>query len=221
MTRWIRSFDFPDVGWLQLSVNDPDGAELAAREIAQRPGDRARQYAEAVYPELKVIWENMRKREAAPVVLYVPLVPQGAPPLVPASAYVEGALCAPAERTVEAVLDQVRRPQPYRHGRPEITVLELPAGPACRLHELMLEDKGDDGRRFVIEHVDYFFLPPVFPEVLFKLSVNWASPAVGPEMVDIADAMAATLRISPEQEGGGARAQGEQDLLAEGAREPR
>ncbi|RKN45553.1 hypothetical protein [Streptomyces hoynatensis] len=198
MTRWIRSFDLPGTGWLQLAVNDPDGAERAAREIAERDGEGMPEYAEAVYPELKAIRENMGERDAAPVAVYVPPVPPATRPLIPVSAYVEGRRWSPAERSMETVLAEVGRPQPYRFGEPGITVVELPAGPACRLHEVVLHDRGDDGRRFMTEHLDHFVLPPECPEGIFMFSVTWSSLAIGADMAATADAMAASLRITRE-----------------------
>ncbi|MDT0306913.1 hypothetical protein RM780_08040 [Streptomyces sp. DSM 44917] len=54
---------------------------------------------------------------------------------------------------------------------------------------------GDDGRRFMIERLDHFFLPPECPEVMFKLSVTWSSLAIGPGMTGMADVMAASFRV--------------------------
>jgi hypothetical protein len=202
VTRWVRRFDYPEQGWLQLVVNSPDGPERAAREVADREGEGMREYADAVYPELKALWEGMREQQAAPVAVYVPPVPLNARPLVPITAYVQGLWQPPEERGLEAIAEQLSQPQPYRLGQAQVSVVKLPAGPACRLHEAVLHDAGDagdDGRRLVIEHIDYYLLPPECPEGVFKLSVNWSSLVIGAEMVATADVMAASLTVRREQ----------------------
>ncbi|MDT0345345.1 hypothetical protein [Streptomyces litchfieldiae] len=196
MTQWFSQFDYPGLGgWLDLPTHALDGAERAAQEVADREGERMHEYAEAVYPELKVIWEGMRERRAAPVVVYVPPVPLSTRPLVPVSAYVQARKCLPEERTVEAITELVSSLQPDRFGEAEITAVTLPAGPACRVQEVLMNDAGDDERRFMIEHIDYYVLPPECPEGMFKFSVTWSSFALGPDMTDTTDVMAASLRI--------------------------
>lgn len=180
---------------MELAMYDPEGAERAAKEVADREGEGMEEYAEAVYPELKEIWDGMRERRAAPVVVYVPPVPLSTRPLVPVSVYVQARKCPPEERTVEALTELVSAPQPEGFGEPDITAVELPAGPACRVHEVLRNELGDDERRFLIEHIDYFVLPPECPEGMFNLSVTWSSLAIGPQMTDMADVMAASLRI--------------------------
>lgn len=194
VTEWISRFDYPRTGWLQLIINSPEGPERAAREIAGREGSGNQEYADAVYPELKVIWEGMRARQAAPVAVYVPHIPLSARPLVPVSAYVQGQKISSEERTLAAITELVSQPQDNRLGQPDIAVVELPVGSACRLHELLLHER-DDGRQFVIEHIDYYVIPPVCPEGVFKLSVTWYSPAVGPGMIETADEIAASLTV--------------------------
>lgn len=195
-TEWVSQLDYPAAaGWLELATRAPDGAERAAREIADREGKGMREYAEAVYPELKAIWEQMRERRAGPVVVYVPPVPLAVRPLVPVSVYVQAWKCPPEERSVEAITALVSPPTPDRFGEADVTAIRLPAGPACRLHEVLADEVGDDGRRFLIEHVDYFVLPPECPDAMCKLSVTWSSLAIGPEMTGAADVMAASLRI--------------------------
>ncbi|MDT0345945.1 hypothetical protein [Streptomyces litchfieldiae] len=193
MTEWICGFGYPADGWLPLEVDSPDGAERAAQRIAEREGDGNELYAEAVYPELKVIWEGMRARAAGPVAVWVPPVPLNARPLVPASIFAAREETSPEERTVAAVGETFRRPRPDRLGEADITEIELPLGPACRVHQLLLNQPGDDGRQFVIEAIDYFVLPPDYPEGLFQLSVSWSSPAIAPHMTETADRIATTL----------------------------
>lgn len=119
---------------------------------------------------------------------------------------------------MEWVLEKAGLPQPYRHGEAEITVVELPAGPACRLHEMMLDEEGDDGRQLMIEHIDYFILPSASPDVLVKLSVNWASTALGTDMVDVADAMAAAFHTTPEEDALATAGTAHDDRRSEGGR---
>ncbi|WP_062212172.1 hypothetical protein [Streptomyces sp. NBRC 109706] len=186
---------------MQIGSADPDGAETAAQRIADRGGAGASEYAEAVYPELKEIWAEMGEREAAPVLAYVPPVPISTRPLVPAVAYVQARRCTEEERTLDAVVDMASHPVPHRHGEPEITRLELPAGLACRVHEVLLSEADEDGRSFLSERVDHYVLPPQCPEGMFKLSVQWAGPTISVAMVEIADRMGVSLGVWAEGEG--------------------
>ncbi|MGP3971778.1 hypothetical protein [Streptomyces sp. 6N223] len=142
MRQWVSQFGCPAAGWLPLVVSSPDGAERAAREIAEWEGEGMREYAEEVYPELKTIWEEMRERRAAPVAVYVPPVPLDSHLRVPIIAYVQGRLVSPQERTMEAIVDLVSQPQPDQFRKPDITVVELPAGPACRMPRECLQVLG-------------------------------------------------------------------------------
>ncbi|MDT0341521.1 hypothetical protein [Streptomyces litchfieldiae] len=199
MTRWISQFDCPANDWLPMVMGTPDGAEHVARQVADREGEGVRDYAEAVYPELKVIWENMRERQAAPVAVCVPVIPRSARPLVPASAYVQGWRCTPEDRVMETLTDLVSQPKHHRLGKPDVSVVELPAGPTCRVQEVLLNDVGDDGRRFIIEQIDHFVLPPACQEGMFKFTIPWSDPTLGPGISHLADEMAFSLSICSDE----------------------
>ncbi|MGP4110663.1 hypothetical protein ACTWP5_07070 [Streptomyces sp. 4N509B] len=186
-------------------MNDPDGVERAARAIADWDGERMEEYADEVYPELRAIWEEMQDRRAAPVAVYVPPVPLDSRLRVPIIAYVQGRRTAPHERTMEAVVAMASESRPDSFRPPDIALVELPAGPACRLQEVVVHDEEDRGRRSLSEHIDYYVLPPHCPEGIFKFSVTWSSPAITARAMVTADEMAASLsvRVDEATEGNG------------------
>lgn len=197
-TRWLASFEHPEEFWHSVEMAEEDAAEQVAQAVADRGGQYSQDYAEAVYPELKAIWEGALEREASPVAVYVPPEPLNARPLVPVTAFCAPVPTPPAGSTVETMAQLAAQPQPYRYRDPLVSVVELPAGPACRVHELVLNDPGDDGRRMMIEYVSYYVVPPGYDRGFVELTVTWPSPVLGAEMVETADDIANTLAISPQ-----------------------
>lgn len=145
MTEWVPTFDYPAEDWLLVDVTSPDGAERAAQQIVDRGGRQNKRYAKAMYPELKSSWQEMREEVAEPVLLYAPQVRRNAQPLSPASVHAAWRV-SDFERTMEALVENMQNPPSgsalTRSREPEITTVQLPAGPACRVHEAFLSDTG-------------------------------------------------------------------------------
>ncbi|GAA3855906.1 hypothetical protein [Streptomyces sedi] len=197
-TRWVASFEHPEEFWHPLEMAEDDAAERVAQAVADRGGEYSQDYAEAVYPELRAIWEGARAREASPVAVYVPPEPLQSRPLVPVTAFCAPVPTPPEVRTVEAMARLAAQPQPYRFRDPLVSVVELPAGPTCRVHELILEEPAEDGRRSMIEYVSYYVVPPGYDRGFVELTVTWPSPTLGETMAETADDIAQTLTISPQ-----------------------
>ncbi|WP_326594535.1 hypothetical protein [Streptomyces sp. NBC_01803] len=200
MTEWVPTFDYPAEEWLLVDVNVPDGAERAAQQVADRGGRQNKRYAKAVYPELKDAWQDLREEGAEPVVVYVPQVRRNTEPLSPAS--VHAVPCAPDfERSMEAIAEYARLPLPdpaLTYARePQTTVVELPAGPACRVHRALLADTGYRGEQLATEHVQHYVLSDAYPEAVILLSATWISGTAGEGMTELADRIAATLTLKP------------------------
>ncbi|MDT0269537.1 hypothetical protein RM844_24960 [Streptomyces sp. DSM 44915] len=192
---WVASFEYPDDCWYALDMTAEDAAERVAQAVADRGGPRDQEYAEAVYPELTAIRESAAAREASPVVVFVPPEPLPTRPLVPVTVFC-APVASPADGVgVEGLAELARQPRPYRYRDPLVSLVELPAGPACRVHELVLDDPGEDGRRGLVEYVSYYVAPPGYPRGLIELTVTWPSPTLGAALVETADEIALTLAL--------------------------
>ncbi|WP_165984757.1 hypothetical protein [Streptomyces sp. YIM 98790] len=201
MHRYTGGFPFEEPEWVQLVVSDPEGAERAAQQIADRGGEEDPQYAEAVYPELRTVQERAAERGAAPVAVYVPDVRPAAPPLVPATAFMMLQEPPEAGRTLDALSALAREPRGYRLQEPEVRTVELPLGPACRVRELAYDGETADGREVLVEYLTHHVLSPVFPEGVVEFTVSWTPLALGPAMLETADEMAAGLTLSAGRDG--------------------
>ncbi|MCE7083164.1 hypothetical protein [Streptomyces sp. ST2-7A] len=192
-SEWEGGFDLPDDTWVLLSVRDDEAPARAAREVAEREGESASLYAEALLPELESLHAAGRRQGAAPFAAWVPEVPRQADPLIPLVAYMVRQESPEAGRTVEAVAAVCRESHPARLGEVEIREVDLPLGPACRVREINLAAETDDGRYTVAEHVTFYVLAEPWPEGILQFSVTWTIPGLGDAFAEEADAMAHTL----------------------------
>lgn len=193
--QWIAGFDYPSYGWKQLDVWAKEGAERAAQEIADRGGELNMAYAKALCPEFKLIRQGAMARNATPVVVFVPELPLQSRPLIPVTAFVAPWNFPEQGCTLEAVIAMAREPQPYRVREPVVSEIRLPVGLSVRVHEVVVEETGDDERRVVTEYISYYVIPPGYLDGIVEMTVTWTSPGIGPEMVQTADEMATTLRV--------------------------
>ncbi len=200
--QWVAAFQHPEEFWIQLDMQAVDVAEQAAQAVADRGGELIQDYAEAVYDELKVIRDSALERQASPVAVFVPEEPLGVRPLVPVTAYV-APVPMPAEQcSIDALAAMAAEPQSYRYRDPFISTVELPAGPALRVHELVLDVRGEDDRRAMTEYVSHYVLPPGYDKGFVELTVTWSSPVHGQAMEETADDIAGTLTIHPNESPG-------------------
>jgi hypothetical protein len=194
-TVYVAGFDYPEAEWIQLDMASEDAAERAAQQIADRGGTLDQVYAEAAYPELKAITEGALERNASPVAVFVPFEPGESRPMVPMSAFVTSYEASPAERNLDFLAAFARQPRPFRFREPHVETVDLPAGPAVRVHELVVNEKGDDDRQVMMEYVTHYVASPTYPDGVVEMTVTWSSPTIGPIMAEVADDMAATLTV--------------------------
>jgi hypothetical protein len=186
-------------------VNLPDGAEQVARQVADRGGRLNKRYAKDLYRKLTEAWEAAKEAQIEPVVVYVPHVRRRTPTVSPAQVNAQR-YTSDYERTVEATLAKLREPLDHpgtsSAQEPEITAVDLPAGPACRVHE-MLVAHSEFGDQALTEYVDHYVLPEVYSQDMLLLRGFWVKDSV-PGMVELADRIAHTLtfeqRVSGEEE---------------------
>ncbi|RKN42950.1 hypothetical protein [Streptomyces hoynatensis] len=199
MAEWVAGFDYPEGGFIELDMSAEDVAERAAQQIADRGGELDQAYAEEAYVELKAIRDRALERNASPVIVFAPAYPSELRPMLPITAFVAPWDAPPEQRTPEAIAELARQPQPYRFQEPDVKVVELPAGPACRVHELVLNDVPGDERQLVMEYVSYYVIPKSYPGGVVELTVSWSSPTFGNTMLETADEMAESLTLRPAE----------------------
>jgi hypothetical protein len=96
-------------------------------------------------------------------------------------------------RTVAAFRAEAERaPGPYFGGQ-VLTEVELPLGPALRVHRQEPTDPGADGGT-VVEGVAHYVLPRRHPTAL-ECRLLWTSLGLGAELVKVADELAQSLRL--------------------------
>jgi hypothetical protein len=199
MTEWALTFDYPaGEEWLALDAQQPDGAERIAQQVADRGGRQNKRYARAALPELRTNWREARTEGLEPYVVYVPQVRRAVSPLLAASAFAVRSVLENA-LTMEEVVEKTHEPTYAPEVAPtrerKVTVVDLPVGPACRLHDAPLP-----GRPPSSEFVQHYVLPKEFPQDFLMIDVTWVD-TVGPGMVELADQMAASLRYTPQGSG--------------------
>jgi hypothetical protein len=211
LTDWIPTFDYPaSEEWLLVDVYAPDGVERAVRQVADRGGRQNKRYAKALREHLTYCWGGASQLGVGPVVAYVPSVPSvpsNALPVTPVS--VNALREVPDEDpTLETVVRHAREAAPEAGADPtrrrEVTTVELPAGPACRIHDAPVPATGPDGRPRGMEVLYHLLLTQECPKEILVLDTTWVSGVV-PGRVELADRMAATLRFVPADSGQGPR----------------
>ncbi|MDT0345344.1 hypothetical protein [Streptomyces litchfieldiae] len=207
MTEWVPTFDYPAEDWLLLDVTVQDGAERAAQQVADRGGRQNKRYAKTLYPELKSAWQDRLVDGSEPAVVYVPPVRRNVEPLLPAS--IEARRTVPDfERTLAGAFEHASKPLDpplTRVGEPEISTVQLPAGPACRAYGGLLSDTGYRGEQMPIEYVRHYVFAQEYPEEILLFAATWIPGTIDPGVVELVDRMAATLRFVPRGSGEGPR----------------
>lgn len=91
----------------------------------------------------------------------------------------------------ESVAEIWRQQRPYVLRSPEISTVQLPAGPAGRLREVSHNGEGADD---LIEYVTHAIFSPELPGML-EVTLTWNSLAFGEEYSVLADQIARSLRV--------------------------
>jgi hypothetical protein len=156
---------------------------------------------------MKGTWQEMAEVRAEFAVVQVPNVRRTTSPFSPASVHARWVTFG-SRRTLNAVMKRVRAhrlddPNLLRIGEAEVTAVELPLGPACRVRQTLAAHRGWEP--VMVESVRYFVLERLRPKDLLVLDARWYAHAVGPGMEQLADQMAATLAFVPADSEGGPR----------------
>jgi hypothetical protein len=97
-------------------------------------------------------------------------------------------------------LDYYRRiygtPEGDTIGEIEVSEVDLPPGPAVRIHRHRAQEPDHLGQSIEREDVIYAVRPPQIPDAVV-LVVSWVELALGPALIKTADAVAKTLAIKP------------------------
>jgi hypothetical protein len=114
---------------------------------------------------------------------------------------VDGFSPAPGDPPVD--LQSFRRtngmPQKNTIGDIEITEVELPAGPALRIHERREQKIAHFGGHMIGESILYAVRPFGIPDAV-TLMVTWMEPQFQSMVTKMTDAMAQTLKIVPRED---------------------
>ncbi|MFJ4562182.1 hypothetical protein ACIP4U_00335 [Streptomyces caelestis] len=177
--------------WLVLDLRSED-PETWARTLAGQHlgGDVPEPWREAFATDL--LWyRGAAVRQGA--LCAAVLAPQDGP--VVASYTVRELNIPPESLTVAAFRAEAERADgPYFGGEQILTEVELPLGPALRVHRQEPTDPDADSGT-VVEGVAHYVLPRRYPTAL-EGRLLWTSLGLGAELVKVADELADSLRLA-------------------------
>ncbi|MFF8672064.1 hypothetical protein [Streptomyces sp. NPDC015242] len=176
--------------WLVLDLRSEE-PEVWARTLAGRHlGDGVpEQWYEAFAADLLWYWGAAVRQGALCAAV---LAPWNGPVV---ASHTVRELTVPAEsRTVGALRAEAgNAPGPYFGGGQVLTEVELPLGPALRVHRQEPTDpEAEDGT--IVEGIAHYVLPRRHPTVL-ECRLLWTSLGLGAELVKVADELAGSLRL--------------------------
>ncbi|MEU9633551.1 hypothetical protein AB0D80_04080 [Streptomyces tendae] len=188
-------------GWIDLTLRD--GTKAEAKALATEVVNRLNPLGLEI--EKSAVLDDMVER-AMDLNDDVPTL---------AAAYYSEAGEALANLTVDSYGDEgVARPGPeevvplllqWRNaevaGAPQITHLELPAGPAVRIQAMLRVKRMLGFGRKLAEFVKYAVFPPGM-ESLVVVTVIWEKIALTEQITELADEAVRTMRITPLPAGG-------------------
>ncbi|MGI5369632.1 hypothetical protein [Streptomyces iakyrus] len=176
--------------WLVLDLRSEEPEVWAHTLAAQHlGGDVPEQWREAFATDLLWYWGAAVRQGALCAAV---LAPQDGPVV---ASYTVRELTVPAEsRTVTAFRAEAESaPGPYFGDGQILTEVELPLGPALRVHRQEPTDPEADGGT-VVEGIAHYVLPRRYPTAL-ECRLLWTSLGLGAELVKVADELADSLRL--------------------------
>jgi hypothetical protein len=191
---WRFGFRVPD-GWVSVDLALPEherAAELAAAVqglVEAEPGYRAD--AERMTNAAVSIVADAVAHEAMVAAVGFELVSGAVAPMAVVAHRLPGEEPVDVDRLAASLGDA--------HGQDitgrEVTVVELPAGRAVRVHAIS-EGGAPGGQSPVVEGVDHFIPVPGSPDLLL-LSCTTPAVAIGDQLLPIFDTMASTVGFRP------------------------
>ncbi|MEU6079260.1 hypothetical protein [Streptomyces sp. NPDC047108] len=180
----------PD-NWIVLDLAAEQPGAWALEEARERLGASAEPaWLQAYADDLTVAADAARGRHALSAAVFAP----GGGPILAFLSLRE--LSVPEESwRVEALRAEAAASDGPYFQPPELTEVALPLGPALRVHRLEPSDPGSDAAG-VVEGVAHYVLPGEAPGTVLELLMTWSSPALGEVLATMADAVAASARLS-------------------------
>ncbi|MEV7077158.1 hypothetical protein AB0N88_01185 [Streptomyces sp. NPDC093516] len=176
--------------WLILDLVSEEPEAWARALAGQHLGDDVpEQWREAFATDLLWYWGAALRQGALCAAV---LAPREGPVV---ASYTVRELTVPAEsRTVAAFRAEAERaPGPHFGEGPALTEVELPLGPALRVHRQEPTDPEAD-RGTVVEGIAHYVLPRRHSTAL-ECRLLWTSLGLGAELVEVADELAGSLRL--------------------------
>jgi hypothetical protein len=186
--------------WAQLQVENPGDRVWADEQARELLGGYADETRVAELSEQLLFWTRDCAGRAPAMALA--LVPEGGSSVL---AITELQVYAPGEDepvTVDWLAGNLGMARAGALRGPDRSTVDLPAGPAVRLHGLYPSDSGDgssdgdDDGTTVVECVMHAVRPPQLHEVLV-LQTSWTALAYGEALAGAADDLAAELAVIP------------------------
>ncbi|MFF7795071.1 hypothetical protein [Streptomyces sp. NPDC007991] len=177
--------------WLVLDLRSEDPEDWARALAGQHlGGDVPEEWREAFAADLLWYWGAAVRQGALCAAVQAPK--DG--PVVAGCTVRE--LTVPAEsRTVAAFRAEAERAEgPCFGGEQVLTEVELPLGPALRVHRQEPTDPDADSGT-IVEGVAHYVLPRRHPTAL-ECRLLWTSLGLGAELVKVADELADSLRLA-------------------------
>lgn len=195
---WRCSLLIPD-GWITVDLDDSEPSQAAVAVDA----------AVRAMPELSRIAEAMRQTVAAAARVAVDrgalFLALGFEPVdidvVAMSVTVYGLTTPGGAVGLEVMADELAVPQPEDFNGRDVRMVELPVGPAVRLHTVTTGPAdptdgadGGDGQSLFVEVVDHF-VPIVGTADVALVSCSTPAVAVGDQVLALFDRIAASVEI--------------------------
>ncbi|MEV0175391.1 hypothetical protein AB0I00_30260 [Streptomyces sp. NPDC050803] len=173
--------------WLVLDLRNEDPEAWALAVAEQHTGDELRT---AFATDLLWYWGAAVRQGALCAAV---LAPWSGP--IVASYTVRELRVPPESRNLAAFRAEAERAEgPYFGGGQGLSEVELPLGPALRVHR-QEPTAPDSDSGVVVEGVAHYVLPTLYPTAL-ECRLLWTSLGLGEELVRMADELADSVRLA-------------------------